>query len=500
VKIAISRGTKIFLTGWLVYSLHFATDISREHYPAFSLAERGTLRVDPYLGLHPDLFEVPGRGAFINNNPGASIVGGLAYAPARPLVDLAVGAAARHRPTTDHDATYRDDRPMRREFFRRVRDRGLDVRFGLAAGVIQLLGFAPLCAAALVCMFSLLVRLGFSERQATGLALLYGFGTPVFFRAAFLNHNLLVAHALLFAFALLQAPGGRLASRARLFAAGGVVGSGLLCDYAGSVPVVALGSYTLARLRALLPWRSALVRMLWMVAGAALPVGGLLVYQQWAFGNPFLPAQYYMPATQFSVEGWKGFDWPSPDLLLRNLFDRRYGFFAFGPLMALAFAAPRLDRPPDAHVGRPERVLAYGLFVALLVFTSANQFDRLQWITGFRMLAPALPLLFLLVADSLVRLPRRLVLAIAGLAVFHSWCIAMVRADAIESVRVVLTQGPRLPWLTSMWRAGDSYLSFLPQTGPQAWPVLLVGAVLLAWVWTRPTPARARGHLGSGLC
>ena len=43
-----SRRWRIFLIVWMVYSLHFATNVVREHYPAFSLAEHGTLRVDEY--------------------------------------------------------------------------------------------------------------------------------------------------------------------------------------------------------------------------------------------------------------------------------------------------------------------------------------------------------------------------------------------------------------------------------------------------------------------
>ena len=52
-----SDAGRVFLTCWILLAAHFATNIAREHYPAFSLAERGTLQVDPYLGLHSDLFE-----------------------------------------------------------------------------------------------------------------------------------------------------------------------------------------------------------------------------------------------------------------------------------------------------------------------------------------------------------------------------------------------------------------------------------------------------------
>ncbi|MCA9510917.1 MAG: hypothetical protein KC560_09460 [Myxococcales bacterium] len=484
---ALSTATKIFAIAWIVYTLHFATDIVREHYPAFALAERGTLRVDPYLGLHPDLFEMEGRGAFINNNPGASLVGAVPYAVVRPLVDRVVEPIVARRANAEPPA-FDDPRPNRRAFFEKTFRRGLDVRFGLAAGAIQALGFAPLAAAMVVVLHGLLLRMGFARRASAELALLYAFATPLFFRAAFLNHNLLVAHATLACFALLWSDGGITTRPARLALAGFATGFGLLCDYAGAVPVVVLGLYALERLVRALPLPSALARMAAMVGGACVPVGALLAYQAWAFGNPFLPAQHYMPATQYSGEGWNGFDWPALDLLAENLFDRRFGLFAFGPLLLLAFARPLVRR---ARVRRPEIALAYGLFVALLVFTSANQFARLQWNTGFRMLAPVVPLLFVALADVWVALPRRVALALGALATAHAWCIAMVRADALASVETVLRDGPRLPWLTSIWRAGGTYLP-LPagvEAGPAllALPFLALGAALVALVATRAT-------------
>ena len=39
---------RLFLTCWLVFTVHFATNTVREHYPAFSLVEQGTFKVDRY--------------------------------------------------------------------------------------------------------------------------------------------------------------------------------------------------------------------------------------------------------------------------------------------------------------------------------------------------------------------------------------------------------------------------------------------------------------------
>ena len=78
--------SRLFLTVFLIYAAHFASNVVRETYLAMSLGERMSVRVDEYLGLHPDLFEIPERGSYINNNPGASILGALPYAAARPAI------------------------------------------------------------------------------------------------------------------------------------------------------------------------------------------------------------------------------------------------------------------------------------------------------------------------------------------------------------------------------------------------------------------------------
>ena len=50
---------RLFVTAWLVYALHFATDIVRELYPAVALGDRFSFDLDGFCGLHPDLFITP---------------------------------------------------------------------------------------------------------------------------------------------------------------------------------------------------------------------------------------------------------------------------------------------------------------------------------------------------------------------------------------------------------------------------------------------------------
>ncbi len=485
---------RLFLTCWVVYGMHFATNIVREHYPVFSLAERATLRVDPYLGLHPDLFEIEGRGAYINNNPGASLLAAPAYLLVRPAVDVVAARVAAARATQGGPVTaeYDTKYPMRVEFFRKVRERGLDVRFGLAAWSTHGLFMAPLGAAGALVMRALLLRLGLSAPAALWLALLYAFGTPVFFRSGFLNQNMLVAHATLFAFALLwrpDRPGGIEDRSPRLALAGVAAGTTLLCDYSGVVPLLALGLYAGVQLLRAHGPTAAAPRVGALVAGGALPVAVLLGYQQWAFGNPLFPAQRYMPDTAYSVRGWFGLTPPAPDLLTANLFDLRFGLFAFCPLLLLGVVgwAAALGR----RSVRAEAVLALGIFLGLWLFASAVQFGRLQWNTGVRYMVPAVPLLFLATALALRHLPRPWAVGLGIASVAQSWALAMVREDVPTSLASALLAGVQLPWLSVLGMMGGQYLDFLGRRPPDpTLLVLLVGGLLAClWLPARRAPA-----------
>jgi hypothetical protein len=344
---------------------------------------------------------------------------------------------------------------------------------------------APVSAAAVVVMRAVLLRLGFASGVSLALSLLYAFGTPLFFRSGFLNHNLLVAHFTLFAFALLVTRGGVTTDARRLAAAGVAVGGGVLCDYSGVVPLLALGVWALAKLASQEGFGTAISKMIALVGGACLPLAVLLGYQAWAFGNPFLPAQHYMPATEFSGHGWNGLSWPLPELIARNLVDPRYGLFTFGPILILGLGWPVVARAGRGALARGDLALSYGLLVALLLFTAANQYANLQWNTGFRMLSAVVPLLFVPTAAVLAAMPQRWAFGLGTIAILHSWCIAMVRQDALTSVTQVATHGTALPWLTSMRRAGDEY-AMGGEWLQNGVPFLLFGALLLGLVWGAP--------------
>ncbi|HEU4564191.1 MAG TPA: hypothetical protein VFS05_06075 [Gemmatimonadaceae bacterium] len=531
---------RLFLTVWLVYVLHFATNVVRETYLAIALGDHLSVRVDEFVGLHPDLFEVPGRGAYINNNPGASMLGALPYLAARPVI-AGILRAKPELARPKQSATYDDPRPNRTKFLNEARARGLDVKLALAAAAMHAGLMAPLGALAAVVVFLFLrARLG-SERRALWLALLYAFGTPIFFRSAFLNQNALVAHCVLFAYVLLAWPRARRApatsagadaepiaagagagvgpnaagaaawgpppdfddatatastphhttasaitafpgARA-LVGAGALLGLALLCDYSGAPLVLAFGIWALA-----LGWRRGGIAG--AVRGGALftlgALGPILVlwgYQWAAFGNPFFPAQRYMPATEYSVHGWNGMTWPLPKLLLGNLLDPRYGLLAFCPMLAAAVVAPFLARRPGGPT-RGELALIFGATIALLLFNSSILFALLQWNTGVRYMVPAVPLLFFALVPVLLRLPEWAMWALVVPTVAVSWSVAMAREAVPISLERIFLRGFELPWLHVLEVTSGAYAPFL-RYGSSPVPLFCLTGVVLWLLWRR---------------
>jgi hypothetical protein len=349
----------------------------------------------------------------------------------------------------------------------------------------------PLAAAAAVLVLIYLRGRLRDDRSALWLALVYAFATPIFFRSAFINQNVLIAHATLAAYVLLTAHGHdrdaieQTLNRRRVAGAGALLGFAVLCDYSGVPLAIAFGVWLL-----LTGWRyggvrSALHATGWFAAGAIAPIGLLLTYQWVAFGNPILPAQNYMPPTRYSVLGWHGFFWPNAELMWRNLFDWRYGLFAFCPLLLLALAAPFVSPRPRGP-SRRELTLIFGATAALYLFLCSVAFAFLQWNTGVRYLVPAVPLLFFACAPVLLRLPVWARAAVIVPTVAISWAVSMTRDAVPAALTRIMSDGVTLPWLSVLQRTASGYPSPL-----QGWasPIIVIIAVaLLIWlIWRRHT-------------
>ncbi len=494
---------RLFLTCWLVYVVHFATDFVREHYLVVSIVEDRTYVLDKYYGMHPDIFINPPnatvKGAHHGANPGMSMLAAVPYFVLRPAVDLVVDRERRGREARQaargapEVVTYNDTRARRVAFYEKIRRMGLDVRFGLVSAITTVFCMAPISAASVVLMFNVLGAMGLGWRMSLGLSLLYAFGTPVFMRTAILNQNLAIGIGSFFAFALLWNPRELFPWRARtrLVVAGLLGGFSFLLDYSGAIYMGLLGFYAWWRRADDIGVAGGFRESLWYLAGALPGIVILWTYQYASFGHPFYPPQHWMAPVDWIDVGYKGVGGVSGELLKMLLLDARFGLFATMPLAVLAVLSPWLAFRGRSLLPARETLVCVSLSVALIVFFSTVQYTRLQWVTGIRYLAPTFPFLFLGAVPVLLRLPRFITYAMVLLSLVISWSIAMVRSQGTvaENVIRVLVEGFQLPWLTVLTKMSAQYLPWYKGT-VSALPIMAVTAATIWLIWTMKTPWR----------
>jgi hypothetical protein len=477
---------RLFLTCWLIYGLHFATNTVREIYPALSLGDHFSFNISEYAGLHPDIFEIPGRGAYINNNPGASIIGAVPYTLSRPVIDRVVQRvqSKRNQSTAATPGEYKSIYPLAQEFYRKARERGLDLKLGLAAAVIQAFAMAPLSALSVVVMFYILLSLTGSSRKALLLAILYAFATPVFYRTGQLNQNLLVAHCALFAFAVLWRPWDNQTNpqKPNYLLAGLLCGWAVVLDYSGVVVALVVAVYGLVRRTSLPAQARSQTDIPYFIAGLAICAAVLLGYQWRSFGSPFLPAQRYMPPTELSGYGYHGMDLPHMDLLWDTVLGSRFGLFTSAPLLLLALYIPAWFRKQYRLTGNRETLFIAIFSLLFLLFCASNQYGRLQFNSGVRYIVPVVPFLFLIVSGVLLRMRPLFAILLGTVATYGSWCLAMYRdveqgLGVFESLKQISLYGLRLPWMTTLQKMG--YLS----EETSALPVLLLCTAIIWILW-----------------
>jgi hypothetical protein len=482
---------RLFLTCWLVYVLHFATDIVREIYPALALGDHFSFRVDEYAHLHPDLFEKEGYGWHIGNNPGASMLAAIPYALTRPFIDFVVERVQRGRAASGQTEPpeYKTEWPNAQKFFREAWHRGFDVKFGLAAFVMQALCMAPTSALGVIAMFHLLRTILLSDRTALWLSFLYAFGTPVFLRTGFLNHNLMLGHFAFMGFMAMWNYSGstRWSSQTRFFLGGVTGGVAVLFDYSGVVLLLGLFVYGLVKRLQEASFRDAVRHGLSYILGTLGPMGLLWFYQWRSFGNPFLPGQHWMPPVEWIDLGYQGYGLPQMELFIALLFDYRFGIFVSCPLMLFALASPFFERGSNRALPRLELAFCLALFLAFVIFFSGSNYTRLQFNTGIRYLAPVFPFLFLPAAVVLKRMSRPAVYFVAVISVTLSWCMAMYREvevglGVMETVLRVFLGGFQLPALITLSRMGGYYGDYFAN-GVSPLPLLVLTAAVLYGIW-----------------
>ena len=452
---------RVFFTCWITYSFFWTPYIVREHFPAITLADSGTLNVERFLGYTDDIFPTA-HGAFINNNPGASITGAIPLFVFRPLIaQVKAWNLKQPRPPIP---------PNDGEFFWRTVQENLQFYFLLIAFLTAAFVMAPITAGTAAFFCARLQTFGISATNASVVSLLYALATPTFFRAALLNHNMLVCNAAFAAFLLLWDPHDHpdhLHNSPQplhpfpAFLAGLLSGYCVLCDWSGVVVLATTSLYCL--LRTFQP-RSAnnpprhqqLKTLLAFAAGAAVCLTILAIYQHRAFGSPVLPSQHYMPPTSPTSHGYRGFDWPSPTLAWANFFDPRFGLFAYCPLLMLGLAAPFI---PQSRRLIPTRELWILIlyFILFVLFCAANQYSWLQPSTGFRYLVPVVPALAILTIEVARRFPRPVQWILAACAAAQSLVLAAAHENDIRlALSTLVERHGQFFWLIRLRDAGLS--------------------------------------------
>lgn len=461
---------RVFLTCWLLYSVTWTPWIVREHFPAIALAESGKLNVVHYLGWTEDIFPGPHGGAYINNNPGASLTGALPLLVLRPLlmrVDAWNQRLPREKISGAHDP-----------ILERMAAEGRTFYFLAVAFLTVALVMAPVTALAMALLCRRMIGAGMPALHAAAAALLCGVGTPLIFRTGHLNHNLLVADAGFVALLLLWDPADKALSPLRAAAAGLLAGYAVLCDYSGVVVVAGTALYAWLRSSRVAGgrWRNAAAYL----AGLAPGIASLLLYQHWAFGSPYLPSQQYMTATAPTAHGYRGFSWPSTALIWANFFDPRFGLFPYCPALVLALLSPFTARD-RRYLPNREMCVILVYSVLFVLFCAANQYSWLQPLTGFRYLVPIVPVLALAALQGAQVLPR---IAQWGVAI-GSLLWSMMQAVAHENdVRLeaqsIWNRRSALPWMLRMRAAG------IPFRWEWVLATYLLTALLIVWIWAGP--------------
>ena len=495
---------RIFITCWLIFALHFATDIVREHYLTMSMVDEFSFRLDKYVGLHPDIFETPEHGAHHGANPGASMIAAIPYALSKPLIDKVVELTMNFRQQVEQNqGQYNDHRPARVRFYKKVREKGLDVKFGMVGFVTMVFCMAPLSAVSAAVMFSTLSKCGLSRGASISLTILYAFGTPVFFRTGYLNQNLMVGIFAFFAFVLLWNVGGngKLTIRQRNLFAGLMAGFTLLCDYSGLVVLMIMGGYCIFRRLDTVSLKKALKDSLAFIYGASIPVLLLWFYQWQSFGYPFFPPQYSMPPQTYSDAGYIGVRLVSGELLWMLLFDYRFGLFIVSPVLIFGLIAPVMSYFKKSIIPLRESLFMIAFIAGITLFFSCIEYTRLQWITGIRYIVTAVPFLFLLTAAVLVRARAIIFYMVTLIAVAQSWCMSMVRPVGVENeesvivaIKKVFLGGFQLPWLNTLSKMSGQYFSASENHNFSPVPLFLLWGIMIYGIWKIRNPWKKLGE------
>ena len=301
--------------------------------------------------------------------------------------------------------------------------------------------------------------LGLSQSAAAFGSLCYGIGTPAFGWATMFFGHIATGSCLYLAFAVIHAttptdtPSRRLILRG--LAVGGLLGWACVIEYTTAAPALIVAIYGLGRLRNF-PRADVTTMLVGVVAGGAVAVIPLAIYDQVAFGSPWRIGYQFVVGFDEMKQGSMGFSLPKAWVAWEILFGSFRGMLWLSPLLAVlpfAWYAAWRRFPGDT--------LAVLVGVPILyVIINAGYFD---WSgaasTGPRHLVPALAFIglpFAFLWDTWSRPALRGVL-LALLALSSAISVACA---AVTMASPNLPSEPMLPFLLAKFAAGDVHNLF----------------------------------------
>lgn len=332
--------------------------------------------------------------------------------------------------------SYKKDKLQDSSFYGKVDN----TEFFLSQTFLTLTVVAVASALSALILFKTVRFFGYGERIAVLVALLYAFGTNVFFYSTvFYDHVLSATLGLASFYLILLSARSARGDWVMALASGMVAGAALLVEYPNIFVAVFLGMWLLVK--------GGKRRLTFYAVGFAFPVLILMAYNWVSFNNPIAtPYMYETEANRaFHVPGFFGVTYPHADRLISLLFSTERGLFLFLPvtIIGLLGIIHRLFSRKDISVA----VFCGATAVSFFVFYSTYSVWDGGAAFGPRFLIPSLPFIMLGVAFASDVLPQWLVNVVGLLSVAVNWAGAQFgfAESPLEHIRDLFAQGPTLP-------------------------------------------------------
>ncbi len=361
-----------------------------------ALAERGTIAIDAYWTNTGDWAQRAGH-RYANKAPGLSFASVPFF--------LAAGPAARAVFPGDDGAQ-------------------LLVRAYLTNVAVNALPSALLG----VLLFHVLRRLGLGGGpRCAGSALAFGLGTLAFpYATAYYAHQPAAALGFAAFAALLAArrsPSGSRGAHAHALAAGLAAGAAVLVETSAVLVAALLALVALSD-------RHGLRLVPAYLAGGIPALALVALYNQAAFGAPFVTSLAYANPEVVARHGGALFGPPTPERLWGLVAPPYRGLLFTSPLLVLAPFGVRALHRADARAAWIGVAVPAAFWLLIASFHSWHG----GWAPGPRYLVPSLPFLFLPVAFAMARV-RAAAVALAVISVSAMLAITLVAVEVPKSVR-----------------------------------------------------------------